>query len=100
MSLIPASMAAERRTLRGVGVFESTEFDGLNRGVSMAGGGTITISGQGGLSAQPAENQVVISTTDVSSTNLDLSGTPLTEDDEFNSQSMNGKLVYTLPSMS
>lgn len=47
-------MAAERRTLRGVGVFESTEFDGLNGGVSMAGGGTVTISGQGGLSAQPA----------------------------------------------
>ena len=42
----------------------------------------------------------MLKTSDVSSTAITLQGTPLSEDDEFNSQAANGKLIYTLPSVS
>ena len=83
--------------MRGVGVFETTNFAGIN-GVSMAGGGVVTIAGWG-LSETPKKNQVMFTTGDVSPSPITLTGTPLTQNDEFNSRTADGKLTYSLPSM-
>jgi cyanophycinase-like exopeptidase len=82
-----------------VGVYETAEYRGV-KGVSMAGGGQVQIAEQGGLNDTPMNNQIMLTTSDVSTTAITLAGTPLTEDDEFQSQASNGKLVYTLPSVS
>ena len=42
----------------------------------------------------------MLKTSDVSTTEITLSGSPLTEDDEFNSQCSHGRLVYTMPDIS
>ena len=78
----------ELTTVKGVGLFEATTFTGLStgiNGVSFAGGAQVNIAENGSLNDTPKNNIVMLKTSDVSSTAITLQGTPLTEDDEFNS---------------
>ena len=96
---VTTGQARDLKSLRGVGLFESTTFKGIG-GVSFAGGGQINIADNGDIDDSPKNNQILLKTSDVSTTEITLSGSPLTEDDEFNSQAANGRLVYTMPDVS
>ena len=76
IGLLRTVESGEVQSLRGVGVFETTNFAGIN-GVSMAGGGVVTIAGWG-LSETPKNNQVMFTTGDVSPSPITLTGTALT----------------------
>lgn len=62
--------------MKGVAVSQTTTFDGIS-GTSFAGGGELTIAGYG-FDGTPSANQIMLATSDVSSTTLNLMGTPLT----------------------
>lgn len=88
----------EQLSLTGVGLPDSTTFHGVD-GISMVGGAELVFKGYG-FASTPKNNQVMVSTSALSSATLNLEGTPLTEDDEFNSQATGGKLRYTMPAIS
>ena len=91
--------AADSKLIRGVDFFESKNYNGVG-GVSFAGGGQIVILAEDKLHVTPSANQVKLTTADVSTSAITLAGTPVNEDDEFNSRINNGLLAYTLPSVS
>ena len=69
MLLVALSSAqTTSKDLRGVGLFETTNFGGLNNGVSFAGGADALISGMR-FEEQPRNNRVFMSTDTLTSTN-------------------------------
>ena len=83
--------------IRGVGMFESTDYTtGLN-GVSFAGGADAVIHSTG-LQVEPSENIVYLTTEEFGHRYLEFKCPKLTILDEFNSKAEEGRLSYRIPS--
>ena len=76
---------SEISAIRGIGLFETTSYNGLRKGVSYAGGADALIHSSL-LQSQPSDNIVHLSTPNLSGTNLSFECPKLTILDEFNSK--------------
>jgi len=92
-----AGNAGRVPSLRGVGIFETTTWTGID-GVSFAGGADAMFTASN-LQMEPADNVVTLETSSLSGSSQTFQCPKLTTLDEFNSKTMNGKLYYRLPSL-
>ena len=83
--------------IRGLGMFESTDYSRGLRAVSFAGGADAVIHSSG-LRVEPSENIVYLTTTAFGRKYLEFECPKLTILDEFNSKAEEGRLSYRIPS--